>query len=157
MSLKQAGYPVLLIEPVWNWNSGGYWGCENMKKLLIEPVWNWNIERFVLLEPYGPFNRTSMELKRRLGFGRQVSLACLLIEPVWNWNCCGCCQANRAAILLIEPVWNWNGIVGILETGWYLNKLLIEPVWNWNRTVNYWALNAARTFNRTSMELKQVL
>ena len=57
---------ILLIEPVWNRNTGFTGGTVDATALLIEPVWNRNID------PTqrgggggGAFNRTSMESKQR--------------------------------------------------------------------------------------------
>ena len=77
----------------------------------------------------------------------------LLIEPVWNWN-------DRSVLstpsisnwLLIEPVWNWNyAVIKLLSS---ISALLIEPVWNWNKPFLASPKGYAKSFNRTSLELK---
>ena len=59
----------LLIEPVWNWNPKVVMGTVADPRLLIEPVWNWNRTSTTQNIRFGwkPFNRTSLELKRRRG------------------------------------------------------------------------------------------
>ena len=56
---------LLLIGPLWNWNSHRQWELLHLLWLLIGPLWNWNIciPNFMT--------------------GAQR----LLIGPLWNWNC----------------------------------------------------------------------
>ena len=100
--------PWLLIEPLWNWNSGEAEREGVGEALLIEPLWNWNScaaifqashtafnrttmelkpSRFAqYFSSLNPFNRTTMELKRPPGPVLSRSAWMLLIEPLWNWN-----------------------------------------------------------------------
>ena len=56
--------------------------------------------------------------------------------------------------LLIEPVWNRNDAAGSRpETR---DRLLIEPVWNRNDSIVSLDKVSCDTFNRTSMESKQM-
>ena len=77
----------LLLEPVWNRNTfrATFENC--YFSLLLEPVWNRNVKRgnFVAIT-VPPFNRTSMESKRRTVRHHRVRPFPLLIEPVWNRN-----------------------------------------------------------------------
>ena len=103
---------LLLIEPVWNWNSSRSSKSACTTQLLIEPVWNWNSAEAIRLASSSTFNRTSMELK----LGRYLvsnNPNFLLIEPVWNWNVSQGNRRSKISGLLIEPVWNWNVTVTI--------------------------------------------
>ena len=55
----------LLIEPVWNRNKVSAGGGGVPPVLLIEPVWNRNEELETDDQLRAPFNRTSMESKRK--------------------------------------------------------------------------------------------
>ena len=55
---------LVLIEPLWNWNSVTEYKALRKSLVLIEPLWNWN--------------RTKINFDARC---KKV-----LIEPLWNWN-----------------------------------------------------------------------
>ena len=98
------------------------------------------------------FNRTTMELKHGQWYRTDPNYVHLLIEPLWNWNESRGFSRTAFSPLLIEPLWNWNRSLSVSygsET-----SLLIEPLWNWN-VVGLQAFRfCARAFNRTTMELK---
>ena len=167
----------LLIEPVWNRNKMDGVFVNSKHNLLIEPVWNRNGYRHgVKCQLRRPFNRTSMEQKRRDGqqlfiyqlpFNRTsmeqkhdsmtilANIAfSLLIEPVWNRNFLPGLLSLSISILLIEPVWNRNFLKLLVITP--TSPLLIEPVWNRNNQQNSQQNQNKATFNRTSMEQKLI-
>ena len=61
---------------------------------------------------------------------------------------------HAVELLLIEPVWNRNR--QDLECFKFRRGLLIEPVWNRNTASRLYKANGL-TFNRTSLESKQVI
>ena len=145
----------LLIAPVWNWNEELTWNCPRYhRKLLIAPVWNWNPDFWNRrLCDRLPFNRTSLELKRKTcsahsdknGPFNRTSLE--LKHKITDEAVTEPKPFNRTSLEL-KPA--WRGV-------WHPRGcfLLIAPVWNWNRSRHQHQLaNPVPTFNRTSLELK---
>ena len=126
--VKRLKKRLILIEPLWNWNSPNLHKTYSDWQILIEPLWNWNswgrhTESSILYS-----NWTFMELK-------------------WGFK-----PAQEFPVgILIEPLWNWN----YLDIGWITvqSKILIEPLWNWNKSDITCALAFADS-NWTFMELK---
>ena len=78
----------ITIEPIWNWDR-----TQNRRELIfvlsitIEPIWNWDLyifNRENILSLY--YNRTNMELRRRMPLFRDNGTQNITIEPIWNWD-----------------------------------------------------------------------
>ena len=121
--------------------------------LLIEPLWNWNSHGSPCALPATmSFNRTTMELKRERVKVFWARSQHLLIEPLWNWNDHLRVKLRSGNKLLIEPLWNWNTAVRIRRStsGMPFNRTTMElKHWRWSSDGK-----AKPSFNRTTMELK---
>ena len=163
---------LVLIVPLWNWNSRPFaWQCEQCEVLIV-PLWNWNrvkhlfydLREMVLIVPLWNWNRltvgdgfvllrsnrTFMELKCKYAVNIDV-LNKVLIVPLWNWNVKKVAEDIRDNGVLIVPLWNWNYIIRCGNT--LICEVLIVPLWNWNKGNGRW-LKGRRRSNRTFMELK---
>ena len=142
---------LVLIEPLWNWNSHTWKQVWRNIWVLIEPLWNWNEES----------SRLTLWCKR------------VLIEPLWNWNGWGClreankwslnrtfmelkhylaekltlvvCRLNRT-FMELKPR---NDVLDLL-TNMGLNRTFMEL----KRAIRWDADAGTRRLNRTFMELK---
>ena len=77
---------LVLIVPLWNWNSLACSSTPHPPPVLIVPLWNWNKAAYTnWCRIIKCSNRTFMELKfLRIHF-LTVSVR-VLIVPLWNWN-----------------------------------------------------------------------
>ena len=149
-------HPALLIEPVWNRNPSATNRYRLEGELLIEPVWNRNKRGVVYLRSMNrTFNRTSLESKRVREFRRRRSRLAfnrtsLESKPRVNCHVSGFvfCAFNRTSLESKHNIFN---------LAWVRRPcLLIEPVWNRNPLFSIGVDIAKRTFNRTSLESKQI-
>ena len=76
---------VVLIVPLWNWNSSSRYGRGSGCSVLIVPLWNWNPSRRRYTTIARSSNRTFMELKLTSSPTKYFD-EYVLIVPLWNWN-----------------------------------------------------------------------
>ena len=164
---------MVLIVPLWNWNSALSYDFVELSGVLIVPLWNWNNSTNSNYRiRYNSINCTVVELKQ--GFGKWIRIRqIVLIVPLWNWNIILWNSLKSFHRVLIVPLWNWNMDTFIWwwwrqcinctvvelkrECKNFLDKaslVLIVPLWNWNYTRLEDIYVATDCINCTVVELK---
>ena len=84
--------------------------ASSISLVLIVPLWNWNSSQYggvVYVDV--SFNCTFMELKWRWAVFMVWTLR-VLIVPLWNWNKKIVAITHHVTVVLIVPLWNWNQV-----------------------------------------------
>ena len=126
-------------------------------RLLIEPVWNWNLSwLWSTASPPSSFNRTSMELKQRIGL-----FLCQLPENPFNRTSMELKHGIHECSIPILRITPFN------RTSMELKPKRLDVSWEGHTAFNRTSMElkhhsvchhigVSYTFNRTSMELKRM-
>ena len=126
--LSVAAREGVLIAPLWNWNPKAETRILLCAHVLIAPLWNWNMETHWIGWAIIRSNRTFMELK----FGyplRPPSVHGCSNRTFMELKCVTQAFILKQWRVLIAPLWNWNERYRLRSCG---ARVLIAPLWNWN-------------------------
>ena len=111
----------VLIVPLWNWNVLCCIAVVVPSAVLIVPLWNWNNGSSAVADCEISINCTVVELKhqwRGTDYLHRKSINCTVVE-LKRWS--ECSVGSRFATVLIVPLWNWNTLLVLLDVQsvWY--------------------------------------